>query len=106
MYSDQYGDLHEPIDLSELQKLKFMRHSTKVIWLSTFLKQLLGANTSDKIVIVSQFVDVILKISEVLTTSRIPFQTCKYINISYIYYNAINVYTNIVYLCVCLCVCL
>ncbi|GAA5817786.1 hypothetical protein MFLAVUS_011342 [Mucor flavus] len=75
MYSDQYGDLHEPIDLSELQKLKFMRHSTKVIWLSTFLKQLLGANTSDKIVVVSQFVDVILKISEVLTASRIQFQT-------------------------------
>lgn len=44
-----------------------------------FLKELLTANSSDKIVVVSQFVDVILKISEVLTSTHIPFETCKFL---------------------------
>lgn len=78
MFSDQFGNLQEPIDLSQLQKLKFTKHSTKVIWLVKFLQTLLSADASDKIVVVSQFVDVITKVGEMLTNTRIPFQACKF----------------------------
>ncbi|KAI7903454.1 SNF2 family N-terminal domain-containing protein [Cokeromyces recurvatus] len=73
-YYDQFGNLQEPIDLNQLQKLKFIKHSTKVTWLINFLKQLLSSNSSDKIVVVSQFVDVILKIVEMLNHAHIPFE--------------------------------
>jgi hypothetical protein len=78
IYSDQFGNAEEPIDLSELQKLRFMQYSTKVTWLVNFLHQLLNENTSEKIVIVSQFVDVIQKISEALGNARLAFHTCRF----------------------------
>ncbi|CEP08705.1 hypothetical protein [Parasitella parasitica] len=65
----------EPIDSSQLQKLKFIKHSTKATWLISFLRELLSADATDKIVVVSQFVDVIIKIAELLTTTKIPFAT-------------------------------
>ncbi|KAG2215044.1 hypothetical protein INT46_008278 [Mucor plumbeus] len=74
-YHDQYGNLQDPIDSSQLQKLKFIKHSTKATWLVAFLKKLLSADPTDKIVVVSQFVDVIIKIAELLTTTKIPFAT-------------------------------
>ncbi|KAI8647231.1 SNF2 family N-terminal domain-containing protein [Parasitella parasitica] len=74
-YYDQYGNLQDPIDSSELQKLKFIKHSTKATWLIPFLKELLAADATDKIVVVTQFVDFITKIAELLTTSKIPFTT-------------------------------
>ncbi|KAK4514639.1 alpha 1,2 mannosyltransferase [Mucor velutinosus] len=74
-YHDQYGNLQDPIDSSQLQKLKFIKHSTKATWLVSFLKELLAADPTDKIVVVSQFVDVIIKIAELLTTTRLPFAT-------------------------------
>jgi hypothetical protein len=80
--SDQFGNLQDPIDLSLLQKLKFMKHSTKVTWLVKFLKELLNTDTSEKIIVVSQFVDVIMKVGEILTNTRIPFQTCKFLSLS------------------------
>lgn len=54
IYSDQYGNLQDPIDSSQLQKLKFIKHSTKATWLVAFLKKLLSADPTDKIVVVSQ----------------------------------------------------
>ncbi|KAL7315859.1 hypothetical protein PS15m_005028 [Mucor circinelloides] len=74
-YHDQYGNLQDPIDSSQLQKLKFIKHSTKATWLVSFLKKLLAADPTDKIVVVSQFVDVIIKIAELLTTTKLPFAT-------------------------------
>ncbi|KAF1802733.1 SNF2 family N-terminal domain-containing protein [Mucor lusitanicus] len=74
-YHDQYGNLQDPIDSSQLQKLKFIKHSTKATWLVSFLKELLSADPTDKIVVVSQFVDVIIKIAELLTTTKLPFAT-------------------------------
>lgn len=53
-HSDQFGNLQDPIDLSQLQRLKLIKNSTKVTWLVTFLKQLLSADPSDKIIVVSQ----------------------------------------------------
>lgn len=49
-----------------------------MLWLAKFLQSLLGADASDKIVVVSQFVDVITKVGEVLTNARIQFQACKF----------------------------
>lgn len=77
LYSDQFGNLQEPIDISQLQKLKFMKHSTKVTWLVKFLQELLNNDASDKIVVVTQFVDMITKVEEILTNTLIPCQTCK-----------------------------
>lgn len=77
LYSDQFGNLQEPIDISQLQKLKFMKHSTKVKWLVGLLQQLTSADPTDKIVVVSQFVDVILKVGEVLGNTNLQFQICK-----------------------------
>lgn len=77
LYSDQFGNLQEPIDISQLQKLKFMKHSTKVTWLVKFLQELLNNDASDKIVVVTQFVDMIAKVEEILTNTLIPCQTCK-----------------------------
>lgn len=77
LYSDQFGNLQEPIDISQLQKLKFMKYSTKVTWLVKFLQELLNNDASDKIVVVTQFVDMIAKVEEILTNTLIPCQTCK-----------------------------
>lgn len=52
--SDQFGELDQPVDVSQLQKLKFMKHSTKVSWLVHFLKDILSSNPADKVVVVSQ----------------------------------------------------
>ncbi|KAI8972029.1 SNF2 family N-terminal domain-containing protein [Mycotypha africana] len=74
-YYDQFGNLQEPIDMSQLQRLKYIKHSTKATWLISYLRQLLASESSDKIVIVSQFVDVILKVSELLTTAKMMHTT-------------------------------
>lgn len=55
-----------------------MKHSTKVKWLVGLLQQLVNADVTDKIVVVSQFVDVILKVGDVLGNTNIQFQTCKF----------------------------
>ncbi|KAI7891036.1 SNF2 family N-terminal domain-containing protein [Mucor mucedo] len=73
-YYDQFGNLQDPIDLSQLQRLKLIKNSTKVLWLANFLQTLLSEDLSDKIVVVSQFVDVITKVGEVLTNARIQCQ--------------------------------
>ncbi|KAI8333257.1 P-loop containing nucleoside triphosphate hydrolase protein [Choanephora cucurbitarum] len=74
-YYDQFGNLQEPIDLSQLQKLKFIKYSTKFNWLIRFLKELMIADPTDKIIVVSQFVDTIIKIAEMLSNIRIPYET-------------------------------
>ncbi|KAI8888479.1 hypothetical protein K501DRAFT_172927 [Backusella circina FSU 941] len=70
-YYDQFGNLLEPINTDALIKLPYRKHSTKVIWLTSFLKTLLNNNRTDKVVIVSQFIDLVDRISEVLTKATI-----------------------------------
>ncbi|KAI8073428.1 SNF2 family N-terminal domain-containing protein [Gilbertella persicaria] len=74
-YYDQFGNLQEPIDLSQLQKLKYIKFSTKFRWLIGFLREIMTADPTDKIIVVSQFVDAISKIAEMLSNIRIPFET-------------------------------
>ncbi|KAL1935309.1 hypothetical protein VTP01DRAFT_4449 [Rhizomucor pusillus] len=70
-YYEQFGDENELPDMGALQKLPFIGHSTKVAWLIRFLKGTLQRSVSDKIVVVTQFVDLLLVISNVLTTINI-----------------------------------
>lgn len=76
--SDQFADENELPDMDALQKLPFIGHSTKVSWLIRFLKETLQRSVSDKIVVVTQFVDLLLVISNVLSTINIRHSSCKF----------------------------
>lgn len=52
--SEQFGDLENQVNVTQLQKLKFIRHSTKVSWLINFLQNIMENNPTDKVVVVSQ----------------------------------------------------
>lgn len=67
------------VNLSKLYKLRFTKKSTKIVWLIHFLRDLLKNKPGEKVIVVSQFVEVILKINEALRNARIHFQTCKFI---------------------------
>ncbi|RCH99010.1 hypothetical protein CU097_007190 [Rhizopus azygosporus] len=73
-YYEQFGDLENQVNVTQLQKLKFIRHSTKVSWLINFLQNIMENNPTDKVVVVSQFVDLLNKVAEALSYSRIPHQ--------------------------------
>ncbi|KAI9249143.1 SNF2 family N-terminal domain-containing protein [Phascolomyces articulosus] len=70
-FYDQFGEEEQPPDLNALQKLPFLQHSTKVGWLIQFLKKTLDKNVLDKIVVVTQFVDLLQVISNVLASLNI-----------------------------------
>ncbi|PHZ12799.1 uncharacterized protein RHIMIDRAFT_237713 [Rhizopus microsporus ATCC 52813] len=68
-YYEQFGDLENQVNVTQLQKLKFIRHSTKVSWLINFLQNIMENNPTDKV-----FVDLLNKVAEALSYSRIPHQ--------------------------------
>ncbi|KAI8150231.1 SNF2 family N-terminal domain-containing protein [Fennellomyces sp. T-0311] len=70
-YYDQFGDDEQPPDMDALQKLPFLQHSTKVGWLIQFLRKTLDKSVTDKIVVVTQFVDLLQEISNVLSNINI-----------------------------------
>ncbi|KAI8980328.1 SNF2 family N-terminal domain-containing protein [Pilobolus umbonatus] len=73
-YHDQFEDETNKVDLDQLQRLKYKQHSAKIEWLIAFLQQTLASNDSDKIVIVTQFVDFIHKIVDVLNKSKLSHE--------------------------------
>ncbi|KAI9319999.1 SNF2 family N-terminal domain-containing protein [Dichotomocladium elegans] len=70
-FYEQFGDDIDPPDLSALQKLPYMQHSTKVGWLIKFLANTLESNMNEKVVVVTQFVDYLLIISRILSSLNI-----------------------------------
>ncbi|KAI7851348.1 SNF2 family N-terminal domain-containing protein [Circinella umbellata] len=77
-FYDQFGEDEQPPDLKALQELPQIHHSTKVGWLINFLRKTLEANVLDKIVVVTQFVDLLQIISTVLSSINIKHNCCKY----------------------------
>ncbi|KAI7875187.1 hypothetical protein K492DRAFT_168346 [Lichtheimia hyalospora FSU 10163] len=74
-FYEQFGDNVEMPDLHALQKLPYMNHSTKVAWLIKFLQKTLIENKLEKVVVVTQFVDLLLVISEILKSINIRHNT-------------------------------
>ncbi|KAI8081382.1 SNF2 family N-terminal domain-containing protein [Halteromyces radiatus] len=76
-FYDQCGDddqITQP-DMDELEKLPFMIRSTKVSWLISFLQESLEKSPEDKIVVVSQFVDFLSIISDILKSVNITHES-------------------------------
>ncbi|KAI9497116.1 SNF2 family N-terminal domain-containing protein [Zychaea mexicana] len=67
----QFHEDEQPPDMDALQKLPFLQHSTKVGWLIKFLRDTLNKGRLDKIVVVTQFVDLLQEISSVLSSINI-----------------------------------
>ncbi|KAF7730800.1 hypothetical protein EC973_001318 [Apophysomyces ossiformis] len=70
-FYDQFDSPEEGPNIEALQQLPFIKHSTKLIWLINFLKNTLRASMTDKIIVVTQFVDLLLVISDVLASINI-----------------------------------
>lgn len=74
-FYEQFGDNVEMPDLHALQKLPYMNHSTKVAWLIKFLQKTLLENKLEKVVVVTQFVDLLMVISDILRSINIRHNT-------------------------------
>ncbi|CAO3580517.1 unnamed protein product [Absidia cylindrospora] len=60
--------------MQELEKLPFINRSTKVSWLVKFLTEQLEKAPNEKIVVVSQFVDMLVMVSNALKDIHIEHE--------------------------------
>ncbi|OAD77664.1 hypothetical protein PHYBLDRAFT_185587 [Phycomyces blakesleeanus NRRL 1555(-)] len=74
-YYDQFGLPENKPDVESLQNLAFIENSTKTVWLLDFLNKTLKASATDKIVVVSQFVNVLDIIVQVLKSRNLKHVT-------------------------------
>ncbi|KAI7867732.1 SNF2 family N-terminal domain-containing protein [Spinellus fusiger] len=74
-FYQQYGDTVAPPNMEALQRLPFIEHSTKMFWLINFLKTTLRASSIDKIVVVTQFIDLLHLIERTLDTNLIKYNS-------------------------------
>ncbi|KAI8342359.1 SNF2 family N-terminal domain-containing protein [Chlamydoabsidia padenii] len=61
-------------NMEDLEKLPFIRQSTKVSWLITFLNESIENSSSDKIIVVSQFAELLMIISDLLKQIKLKHE--------------------------------